>query len=199
MYNRGYILYMLSFLMSIKGITKEFKGLDRRDQHKLLADLHKILDATHDQSKTPTETICGIAIDKLTDTQKTLFYDKLTPTQKEALAQNIVIKDDQIDFLQLKKAIQTKDTTQPIRAWSVEDTIDAIGDGWILPENYKAMIQEMPGENDAEKIENFKLLTGMTTRYWIQWPSWLAIKSFNQHKPTPPSHTKAHLRLVRDV
>jgi hypothetical protein len=130
------------------------------------------------------ETFCGIETANLTTTQQELFT-KLTPTQREELSQKISINKTQwqIEFTQIKKAIKDSDVATNVNKKSADAAIEKLGNGWKLPEDvdfsdenrltlnseasdYDAMILQMPWANDNEKVENFRLLTGMNWWYW---------------------------------
>jgi len=150
------------------------------------ADAKKVLAWLQDKKSTETQvkTFCGVAIENLTSTQKELF-DRLTPKQREALAQKVSINktEGQIEFLQIKKAIKDSDTATNVTKKSADDTMKKLGNGWKLPRDvdfddknrlklnpeesdYDAMILQMPWASDNEKVENFRLLTGMNWWYW---------------------------------
>jgi len=128
-------------------------------------------------------TFCGVEVGELTDSQKNL-YDRLTPEQREELSQKVYInkQDWQIEFTQIKKAIKDRDVDTLSTKKSVDDIIKKLGNGWELPRNvdytaenklklnpeasdYDAMILQMPWATDDEKVEIFRLLTGMDWWY----------------------------------
>ena len=134
-------------------------------------------------TETQTDTFCGMAVDQLTAVQKKLF-DKLNPQQREELSQKIAINKQewQIEFTQIKKAIKDTDIASNVTKSSADDAINKLWNGWELPKDidctdsnrltldpaqsdYDAMILQMPGANNNEKVENFRLLTGMSWWY----------------------------------
>ncbi len=153
-----------------------------RELEKKQSNKETISEATQ-STETQTDTFCGIAINQITKTQQKLF-DKLTPDQREELTQKVSInkQEGQIEFLQLKKAIKDTDTVTGVNKKGADDAIKKLGNGWELPRDvdytdsnrltlntkksdYDAMILQMPGATDNEKVENFRLLTDMSWWY----------------------------------
>lgn len=127
---------------------------------------------------------CGIDILHLTNTQQELFV-KLNPEQRQELSQKTVINTNkwQIEFIQIKRAIKDNDIIQTVNKEWANDTVKRLWNEWFLPQDidfseennhildpkssdYDAMIMQMPGMNDNEKVQNFRLLTGMQWWYW---------------------------------
>ena len=129
------------------------------------------------------KTFCGIDRAELTDTQKRLM-DRLTPEQREELSQKVSINKVswQIEFLEIKKAIKDTNIATNVTKSQADDAVEKLWNGWELPRDvnytddtrlklnpvesdYDAMIIQMPWSTEDEKVENFRLLTGMLGRY----------------------------------
>jgi len=149
--------------------------------------------ATNLQPQTSTEIqaekFCSIDLDQLTKTQKKLF-DKLTPVQREEFEQKVSIntRDDEtgwyIQFIKLQwnNTIAGRNIAGNVNKKGADDAIKKLWNGWELPRDadytyrnrfeldaansdYDAMILQMPGLSDNERVENFRLLTGMHWDY----------------------------------
>jgi len=182
------------------------------------------------QSQKPTEikaeSFCGITIDQLTPTQQELFA-KLSTRQVKRLSQKVSINKQewQIEFTQIKKAIKDSDVATNVTKKSADDTMKKLGNGWKLPKDvdyteknqfklnpeesdYDAMILQMPWATDNEKVENFRLLTGMhwwyrTAQNYNKSSSEFVIRGFgkddrSRHRDDDGYNTN-HVRPVRSL
>ncbi len=170
------------------------------------------------------EIFCGVTIDQLTKTQRELF-DKLAPKQREEMNQIVYIDNNawHIHFLKLSwnNAIATKDIDVGVTKLQANDVIKKHWSGWKMPRDidyddtnkltldpeksdYDAMIMQMPGKTDNEKIENFILFTGMNWRYWTSKKcnksvSLFVVRGFIENNLYRDRTSRSNILLVRPV
>jgi len=146
---------------------------------------HASTEITNESIETQAETFCGIPIDQLSSTQQ-ILYKKLSPLEREGLKEKVSINNTHwhIQFLQLQwnNTIASKDIAKGVMKSWADKAVKNLGNGWTLPRDvdytahnkktldpvnsdYDAMILQMPGSTDNQKVRNFKLLTGMAWPY----------------------------------